>query len=241
VRNALSTFAALALVTCCSGCLTFGRGLIGTHQSVTFVSEPEGADVEIHDMDCVTPCALDLSPTDDHTVALKKSGYESELVRLHSKHGWAGAGMSFAANTAVWGWWTLGIGTAAGMIVDLFSGSMKSLDLPDDETIHVQLTPIARPDVAAGVPPSTDSIVGASEADLDGDGIRIPADSCPGTSHGATVDSVGCSLPQFCAAVNATSPLGQETCAALDWMNDEPLGQPGDCSPDRATGRCVPN
>ena len=140
MSGTLARFAALTLLICCSGCLTFGRFLIKTQQNVTFVSDPEGAKVESGEVECEAPCGLHLSPVEDHTITFRKEGYKSELVVIRSEHGWDGAGMSFATNTAIWGWWTLGIGTAAGMLVDLSSGSMKSLDLPDDKTIRVTLT-----------------------------------------------------------------------------------------------------
>jgi hypothetical protein len=60
-------------------------------------------------------------------------------------------------------------------------------------------------------------------ADADADGIPDRLDRCPGTPAKQTVDAEGCSLAQFCARVNATTPTGVALCLSVDWQNDEPL------------------
>jgi hypothetical protein len=83
-------------------------------------------------------------------------------------------------------------------------------------------------------------------ADTDGDGIRDLEDTCPDTASDAEVDQVGCSLTQFCAAINATTAHGAKVCKNSDWRNDEPLAvsNKGDCrlkkgDPGRADDLCV--
>lgn len=63
----------------------------------------------------------------------------------------------------------------------------------------------------------------AERADADGDGVRHQTDECPGTPSGADVDGAGCSLPQFCGRIDATTEKGRKTCKRADWKNDEPL------------------
>jgi hypothetical protein len=42
------------------------------------------------------------------------------------------------SNTAIWGWWSLGIGTAIGMITDATTGALKDIKI---DGIYVPLTP----------------------------------------------------------------------------------------------------
>lgn len=84
-------------------------------------------------------------------------------------------------------------------------------------------------------------------ADADQDGRRDLDDDCPNTAPSSAVDQSGCSLAQFCAAVNATTREGALVCKNSDWRNDEPLMEPeqADCTVDkRGRGQeddlCVP-
>jgi hypothetical protein len=83
--------------------------------------------------------------------------------------------------------------------------------------------------------------------DQDGDGEANATDACPDTPSGAAVDQAGCSLAQFCAAIDATTAQGAKVCKNSDWRNDEPLAasNKGDCkvkmgNPGRADDLCVP-
>jgi hypothetical protein len=146
---------AIFLVISCSGCLTFGKGMIDTNESVAVESSPQGAQVEAGKQDCETPCVVELEQTRDHVLVVKKAGYEPRILNIRSKHGWGGAGLSFVTNSAVWGWWTLGIGTVAGMLVDLVSGSMKSLELPEDKIVKVELDEEKVIPHVSGAPPGS--------------------------------------------------------------------------------------
>jgi hypothetical protein len=66
-------------------------------------------------------------------------------------------------------------------------------------------------------------------ADADGDGLVDVADACSDTLPGSAVDQIGCSLAQFCGAIDASTQAGIKLCKAVDWQNDEPLGSPKDC------------
>lgn len=67
-------------------------------------------------------------------------------------------------------------------------------------------------------------------ADADGDGVRDLDDQCPGSSA-VEVDAAGCSLDQFCEAIDATTRANRRICRRSDWTNDEPLmkGRDRDC------------
>jgi Thrombospondin type 3 repeat len=73
--------------------------------------------------------------------------------------------------------------------------------------------------------------------DADGDGEADATDACPGTPPGAEVDQSGCSLAQFCGAVDVGGLRGALLCRMRDWKNDEGLA-PRDCRP--LGGACQP-
>ena len=88
-----------------------------------------------------------------------------------------------------------------------------------------------------------ESDLATSTADTDEDGVRDTADACPGTGTGTDVDLVGCSLAQFCTAIDAGTPLGMRLCRESDWRNDESLSRPNDCilkGGGRQAPVCVP-
>jgi hypothetical protein len=113
-------------------------------------------------------------------------------------------------------------------------------------------------DVCDPFPDDSDNDQAQCEADLaqclaglvpdqDGDGEADATDACPDTPEGAAVDQAGCSLAQFCAAIDATTADGAKVCKNSDWRNDEPLAasNKGDCRVEkgnsgRADDRCVP-
>lgn len=75
--------------------------------------------------------------------------------------------------------------------------------------------------------------------DADGDSVPAIADDCPGSAPGAPVDAQGCSLAEFCGAIDLDAPQGVARCRNADWGNDEPLGDPGDCR--RSGDLCLPD
>ena len=76
--------------------------------------------------------------------------------------------------------------------------------------------------------------------DTDGDGEPNVTDLCPGTIGGEEVDSAGCSLAQFCTAIDTSTKRGERECKASDHNNNESLTQPRDCAVDRQSGLCEP-
>jgi hypothetical protein len=84
--------------------------------------------------------------------------------------------------------------------------------------------------------------LGEATADADGDGHRDQSDRCAGSEAGVEVDEAGCSLRQFCTAIDATTRAGKRACRAADWDNDEPVMKKPDrdCTYDKATRGCVP-
>jgi hypothetical protein len=82
-------------------------------------------------------------------------------------------------------------------------------------------------------------------ADADADGEADPTDLCPDTLPNLDVDSDGCSLWQFCTAIDTSSHHGRKICKRSDWKNDEPLNNMGDCKAVRqgkgpSNYSCVP-
>lgn len=81
--------------------------------------------------------------------------------------------------------------------------------------------------------------------DEDGDGELDTTDACPGTAPEIAVDNAGCSIEQFCAAIDLDRKKGVAICIHSDWMNDESLGKPADCAISKRKHRssqaaCVP-
>lgn len=73
-------------------------------------------------------------------------------------------------------------------------------------------------------------------ADPDGDGVPAVLDLCPDPPADPSdlVDERGCTLVQFCAAIEIPNPSQSQVCTGADWMNDEPIGNPRDCQATRA-------
>jgi streptogramin lyase len=66
-------------------------------------------------------------------------------------------------------------------------------------------------------------------ADEDEDGEPDITDICADTPPDTDVDSDGCSLWQFCTAIDTSSNYGRRICRKSDWKNNEPLKIKGDC------------
>ncbi len=89
MRNA-KLFAALFLPLVSSGCATI---MHGTHQDLTFKSEPKGAVISlISGGTCATPCKYSMKRGDDSRVEFKLPGYKDEFVYIQSRTGGAAFG-----------------------------------------------------------------------------------------------------------------------------------------------------
>ena len=109
-------------LTSCS--TIFGRQQ--DEQTVYFDASVQEVEVNCSGKRTITPGSLPLRQSKNHSCTAQKEGYERKVFELRSGISGSGLGHSFATNTAAWGWWTLGIGTAVGMLVDLPSGAVKN-------------------------------------------------------------------------------------------------------------------
>ena len=66
--------------------------------------------------------------------------------------------------------------------------------------------------------------------DADSDGEQDNTDMCPNTPMMALIDDSGCSQEQFCSAIVIESNALKGQCSRADWLNDEPVAQPRDCT-----------
>lgn len=135
--------ATLLVIICClslvlSSCATMYRGTTGSFKEVPIRTDPSGATVIAGGQSFTTPGILQLVKNRSHNIIIKMDGYKTVRININSKVRAGGVGSSFASNTAAWGWWTLGIGTAIGMITDAASGSLKDINV---EGIYIPLTP----------------------------------------------------------------------------------------------------
>lgn len=130
-----------------NGCSTiFGRN--HDEQMVMFDASVPEVEVICSGKKVVTPGSLPLRQSKDHACTAQKAGYERKAFKIASGISWSGFGHSTATNSAAWGWWTLGIGTGVGWLVDLPSGAMKNLK---EDTLYLEMKPIlaAAPENAA--------------------------------------------------------------------------------------------
>lgn len=118
--------ALLLMATQLAGCST----LFGRHQDeqlVYFDANVPEVEVVCEGKRAVTPGSIALRQSKNHSCYAEKSGYRKEVVEIQSGTSWSGFANSFALNTAAWGWWTLGIGTGIGLLIDFPSGAMRNL------------------------------------------------------------------------------------------------------------------
>jgi len=117
-----------------AGCATITRG---TTDEVWFESDPAGARVHLQPstIDCVTPCAQELTRKREYLVFFEKEGYEPAQVRLTPKFVGAGAA-GFAGNVL--------LGGVVGMGVDQITGASKVLR---PNPVKVTLVPVTTPPV----------------------------------------------------------------------------------------------
>lgn len=128
----------MAVVFFTAGCGTMIRGAAGTSTPVTVRTDPSNATVMIGGMEQKSPAVFTLEKKKNYQVIIKKEGYKSTIINLRSQVKGGDVGTSFVTNTLAWGWWTLGIGTAVGMITDASTGSMVDLDA---DGLYVKLEP----------------------------------------------------------------------------------------------------
>jgi hypothetical protein len=121
-----------------AGCSTlFGRQ--HGEEDVFFDSNVSDVEVNCSGRRTQTPGSLPLKQSKDHTCVAERQGYEKQV--FHIKSGLSGSGFahSTAINTATTGWWTFGIGTGVGWLVDLASGAMKNLE---KDQLYLEMKPV---------------------------------------------------------------------------------------------------
>jgi len=120
-----------------NGCSTiFGRN--HDEQMVMFDANVSEVEVVCSGKRVITPGSLPLRQSKDHACTAQKEGYEKKAFKIASGLSWSGFGHSTVTNSAALGWWTLGIGTGIGWLVDLPSGSMKNLK---EDSIYLEMKP----------------------------------------------------------------------------------------------------
>ena len=127
-----------------SGCSTmFGRQ--HDEEMVTFDSNVQDVEVLCSGKRVSTPGSLPLRQSKNHSCTAQKEGYEKKVFMIRSGVSGSGFAHSTALNTAILGWWTLGIGTAIGWLVDWPSGAMKNLK---EDSLYLEMKP-SQPKMAA--------------------------------------------------------------------------------------------
>lgn len=107
-----------------SGCATV---LNGTNQDVQFLSDPDGAVVElVTGQTCTTPCEYELKRGNDLRVDFNKEGYKPEFVYVQSRLGGSAFGNIIA-------------GGGIGAVVDGSNGASNRL-FP--RPVYIRLVPI---------------------------------------------------------------------------------------------------
>lgn len=140
MKNNLSiSFVILILISslATSGCSTvFGRH--HDEQMVTFDANVQGVDIVCSGKRTETPGSIPLRQSKSHACTAKKEGYQKKAFRVRSGTSWSGFGHSTALNSVIWGWWTLGIGTGIGWLIDWPSGAMRNLK---DDNVFLEMSP----------------------------------------------------------------------------------------------------
>lgn len=127
-----------------SGCSTvFGRHQ--DDQMVTFDANIQNVEVLCSGKRVQTPGSIPLKQSKSHSCVASAPGYDKKAFRIRSGSSWSGFGHSTATNTAIWGWWTLGIGTGIGWLIDWPSGAMRNLK---EDSIYIDMKPAGTTNVA---------------------------------------------------------------------------------------------
>ncbi len=128
----------LVLPSLICGCSTvFGRQ--HDEENVSFDSNVQNVEVICSGKRVSAPGSIPLMQSKSHACVAQAPGYEKKVFSIKSGISWAGFGHSTGTNTAIWGWWTLGIGTGIGWLIDSISGAMRNLK---EEAIYLDMKPL---------------------------------------------------------------------------------------------------
>jgi len=124
----------LLLLSALAGCTLVVQG---THQPVTFTSEPPGATFSVAGQTATTPATLDL-PKDDYQISFRRAGYEDGSVELKRK-------------MSNWFIGSIVMGVIASTI-DLATGAWREFETTD---VRITLQPL--PDTVVELPVAVSS------------------------------------------------------------------------------------
>ena len=134
----LKFLAVMFVLPVLAGCSTlFGRQ--HNEQEVYFDSNVPNVEVNCSGRRTKTPGAIPLKQSQDHSCTAEHEGYERKVFRIPSGISWSGFAHSTALNTASTGWWTMGIGTGIGWMIDAASGAMKNLK---KDSVFLEMVPV---------------------------------------------------------------------------------------------------
>ena len=199
-----------------AGCSTiFGRQ--HDEETVFFESNVPEVEVVCSGRRTLTPGSFPLRQSKNHACTAQKEGYEKKVFEIRSGVSGSGLGHSFATNTATWGWWTLGIGTAVGMLVDLPAGSMKNLT---ENSIYLDMRPVggAGPNMAKKIVIKTAS-VGKNLVMVPVDAVRETTETVIDTTIGKTAREMG-----VAESNPAPTPAPESTPAPAPAPEEKPAG-----------------
>jgi hypothetical protein len=143
-ENTSSRVLGLLLLAALSGCTLVVQG---THQPVTFTSEPPGASFTVAGQTATTPATLDL-PKDDYQISFHRAGYEDGSVELKRK-------------MSTWFIGSIVMGVIASTI-DLATGAWREFETTD---VRVTLQPlpdtvVELPVAVSSEPPGAEIVIG---------------------------------------------------------------------------------
>ena len=137
-KGLLKSVCVFLMAVMISGCSTvFGRQ--HDEQNVTFDSNVQGVEVNCAGKRVDTPGSIPLRQSKSASCVAQAPGYEKKAFTINSGISWDGFGNSTAINTALWGWWTFGIGTVIGWLVDSVSGAMRNFK---EENFYLEMKPV---------------------------------------------------------------------------------------------------
>ena len=109
-------------------------------EEVSFDSNVADAEVNCGGKRTKTPGVLALVQSKSHSCTVEAKCYERKVFEVPSGISWSCFAHSTALNTAATGWWTMGIVTGIGWLMDLGSGAMKNLK---EDHVYIEMQPVA--------------------------------------------------------------------------------------------------
>ena len=169
-----------------AGCsTTFGRH--HDEEMVSFDANVPNVEVLCSGKRANTPGSIPLRQSKSHSCTAELEGYEKKVFRIRSGVSWSGFGHSTAVNTALLGWWSLGIGTGIGWLVDFASGAMRNLK---EEDYYFEMKPIGTTGMAEKIFDKTAS-VGKALVNVPTDVVKETTSAVVGTTVEGGAEQLG--------------------------------------------------